>query len=253
MIDTHAHLCSPQFDRDRDAVIRRAQDAGVEAIVEVGYDVENSRCAVELAAKYPFIYAAVGVHPHDADKTREEDIDTLETLLAEPKVIAVGETGLDFYRNLSSPRKQEWLFQRLIALATFHKKPLIIHSRNSWRKVVEVIRTCASESLTGVFHCFPEGVQETLLADSLGFSVGLGGSFTYGRRERDEVIKRVKPGKLLLETDCPYLAPAGHRGKRNEPSYLAEILATISQLRGESTQMVEKVTTENARTLFGLD
>jgi TatD DNase family protein len=222
-IDTHAHIDMDQYDTDRDDVIQRARDNGVEYIVNVGCDIESSLRAIELTEQYEFIYASAGIHPHDVKSIDDSTYDKLRELLAHPKVIALGETGLDFFKNYSPRDLQLTHFRKQVELAKELNKPLIIHCRDANKEIIEILSDYYNkgDSLSGIFHCF-SGDQE--LADSaleLGFYISFSGSVTFKKSEglRD-VAKTIPADRLFSETDCPFLAPIPMRGKRNEPAFV---------------------------------
>jgi TatD DNase family protein len=254
MIDTHAHLGQPAFNEDRREVIDRSFEEGCEAIIEVGWDLASSRAAVRLAEREENIYAAVGVHPHDADKVTLGDLDKLAVMLDSPKVVALGETGLDFYRNYSPPAVQREVFRREIAIARERGVPLIIHDREAHADVLKTLRWDKASEVGGVMHCFSGDVETAKQVVELGFSLGFGGSLTYGRKEAvwKEILQVIPRERIVLETDCPWLSPAPFRGKRNEPSRVKIVIEKMAELLSEEPGEVERVTTENARRLFGL-
>lgn len=254
MIDTHAHLGQPDFNEDRREVIDRSFEQGCEAIIEVGWDLESSRAAVRLAEREKNIYAAVGVHPHEADKVRLEDLDKLAAMLESPKVVALGETGLDFYRNYSPPAVQREVFRREIAIAREKQVPLIVHDRDAHADVLKTLRWDKASEVGGVLHCFSGDVETARQAVELGFSLGIGGSLTYGRKEAvwKEILKAVPRDRIVLETDCPWLSPAPYRGKRNEPARVRVVIEKMAELLGEDPREVERATSDNARRIFGL-
>jgi TatD DNase family protein len=254
MIDTHAHLGHTDFSRDRREVIARSFEEGCEAIVEVGWDAASSKAAAGLAAEHPRIYASVGIHPHEADGATVDSFETIAELLKKPKVVAIGETGLDFYRNYSSPVRQREIFRWQIALARSNSLPLIIHDRDAHADVLSTLRRERGAEVGGVMHCFSGDVETARQAVEMGFHIGLGGSLTYGRKEdiwRD-ILRVVPLERMLLETDCPWLSPAPYRGKRNEPMRVGIVLDKLSQLLGADRAELERVTSENARRLFRL-
>jgi len=255
MIDTHAHLGYPDFDGDRAEVIARAFEAGCEAVVEVGWDLGSSRAAVRLAEREPRIFAVVGIHPHEAEKASLDALEKLGGLLDRPKVVGLGETGLDFYRNYSPPALQRELFKRQIGLAREKSVPLVIHDRDAHADVLKILRWERASEVGGVMHCFSGDVETARQAVDLGFHLGFGGSLTYGRREEiwKEILREVPRDRILLETDCPWLSPAPFRGKRNEPARLRIVVEKMAELLGESPQELERTTSENARRLFKLD
>ncbi len=255
MIDTHAHLGYPDFNSDRREVIDRSFEAGCEAIVEVGWDLKSSGAAVGLAQREHRIYAAVGVHPHEAGTVTPETLDKLERLLDRPKVVALGETGLDFYRNLSPPAVQREVFRRQIALAGEKSKPLVIHDRDAHADVLKTLRREKASEVGGVMHCFSGDVETARQAVDLGFCIGLGGSLTYGRKEDvwREILQVTPRDRIVVETDCPWLSPAPFRGKRNEPARVRIVIEKLAELLGAEPGEVERFTTENARRLFRLD
>ncbi len=255
MIDTHAHLGHTDYDADRREVIDRSFAEGCEAIVEVGWDLPSSRDAARLAEREDRIYAAVGIHPHEAGAATIDSLEKLGKLLDRPKVVALGETGLDFFRNLSPPAVQREIFRRQIALAREKSVPLIIHDRDAHADVLKTLRWDKASEVGGVMHCFSGDVETARQAVDLGFHLGLGGSLTYGRKEDvwREILQVVPRDRILLETDCPWLSPAPFRGKRNEPARLRIILEKMAELLNEKTEEVERFTSANARRLFGLD
>lgn len=255
LIDSHAHLDFPEFDEDREEVIARAFSAGVEAIINVGADLSSSRAALSLAQRYGPIYAAVGVHPHEAKTLNQEALAGLRALAESPKVVAIGEIGLDYYRNLSPRDVQLRAFEEQLALASELKKPVIIHDRDAHKDVMDTLsRWMAKGKLAGgVLHCFSGDLGMARKALEWGFYISFAGPVTFTNARRLAEIARELPlDKILIETDCPYLAPHPHRGRRNEPAYLKLVAQAIATLRGESLEEVARRTAANARTLFNM-
>lgn len=256
MIDSHAHLDFPQFDEDREQVIGRAREAGITTIVNVGADLVSSQRSVGLAERYPFIYAAVGIHPHDADALDESVINTLRTMARHPRVVAIGEIGLDYYRTLSPRDRQVDAFERQLELAESLKLPFIVHDRDAHDAVMSTLEAMATGpgSLRGVLHCFSGDVSMADRALELGLHISVGGPVTFrNARLLPDVVREIPLSRLLLETDCPYLAPHPYRGKRNEPAYLLLVAQAVATLKGVSVSEVQRTTSRNVRVLFGLD
>ena len=253
LIDTHTHLEMEDFDGDRDAVVARARQAGVELMITVGTSLTYCRKALEVAARYPGIYVAVGIHPHDAQSIDETTYDELRQMAALEKVVAYGEIGLDFFRNLSPRQVQIERFGEQLELAVEVGLPVIIHDRDAHRETLEMLGARQGR-LTGVVHCFSGDRAMARKCLDLGFSLSVPGTVTFPKAEElRSVVKYVPLEFLLLETDAPYLAPQPHRGKRNEPAYMAKTAAKIAELQGLSYEEVASRTTENARKLFGLN
>lgn len=250
MIDSHAHLTMRKYRKDLDAVLARAWEAGVRAVVNVGFDVDSSAEGAHLAEREPDVFAAVGVHPHDADTVDDYVLSYLEELSAGSKVVAIGEIGLDFYRNLSPRRIQEEVFVNLLSLAKKVELPVIIHDRDAHRRVMEILR--AEGASRGVMHCFSGDMGLAKQALDLGFYISFAGPITYDGRKAGEIIKNMPPDKILIETDCPYLTPVPYRGKRNEPAYVRFVLERVAGILGKPVEEAEALTDENARRLFNL-
>ncbi|MBD3297760.1 MAG: YchF/TatD family DNA exonuclease [candidate division Zixibacteria bacterium] len=253
MIETHAHLDFPQFDDDREAAIKRAADAGIHTIINIGTDWDSCDRVIELAEAHPRLFAAVGIHPHDA-KIWEGDrsSERLKTLAEHPKVVAIGEIGLDYYRNNSPRDKQRVAFVEQIAVAKDMNLPIVIHNRDAFNDIFEVLLMERAYDVGGVLHCFSEGVAEAEKSIDLGFHLSVNGILTYKKATMAEVGKSVRLDRLLLETDCPFLAPHPHRGKRNEPAYVAFVGDKLAELRGTPVDEIADVTDENANRLFRL-
>lgn len=252
LIDTHAHLDFPQFAHDRAEVIRRAQEVGVAAIINVGVDLKSSLASVRLAEEHQGVYAVVGIHPHDAAGATEQAFAELWSLVQHPKVVAVGEIGLDYYRDHSPREVQRRVFRRLLALAVEADLPVIIHTRQAWDDVLGIVRELVGMKGRGVFHCFSGGAHEAQQVLEVGFHVSFTGVLTFKNARAAEVLPRVPLSRLLLETDCPYMAPEPHRGKRNEPAYVHLIAQKAGEILHLPLAEVARTTTHNARLLFGL-
>lgn len=261
MIDTHAHLDFKEFDPDRDEVIRRAYAGGVEKIINVGCNLERSRDSIELARKYKNIYASIGVHPHDVGKYKKERMkDELEKLIQSNKVVAIGECGLDYYRleKEEDKEKQKEFFKIQLEIAYNKGVPLIIHCRDAFNDLLEILKDSKFKnpnSKQGVTHCFSGNRQIARQFLELGFLISFTGSITYTKPEGEllKVVKEVPLEKIMIETDCPYLAPVPHRGERNEPLYVKYIAEKIAEVKGIDLEEVKRKTTENAKWLFGLE
>jgi TatD DNase family protein len=250
LVDTHTHLNDRRFAGDVDAVIERARAAGVGAMVVVGYDLASSRRAVQLAQRSPWLWAAVGIHPHEARLATPATLAEIEALASEPRVIAIGECGLDFYRNLSPPAAQRAAFEAQLALAARRGLPVIVHSRAALAETLERL-AALRPPLAGVLHCFDGTLEQARQAIELGFWISCAGPLTYRRDPAlAGVIARVPLERLVIETDCPWLSPAGHRGERNEPAYLPLIAQAVSRVRGVPLETVARHTTQNAAALF---
>jgi TatD DNase family protein len=253
LVDTHAHIQMRQFDSDRDAVIAAAFAAGVGQIVVPGTDVATSRDAVDLAARYPRrIFAAVGTHPHDASTLDAAALAAQRELTAAPGVVAIGEIGLDFYRNLSPREQQEAALIAQIGLAREKGLPIILHNRESHEVMIALLRANAG-GVRGVFHCFigDQGMARDAL--DLGFWLSFAGPVTYPRNtELAEVAAWAPLDRILVETDCPYLTPVPHRGQRNVPRHVALTAARLAELRGIPFEDLARVTAANAATVFNL-
>jgi TatD DNase family protein len=255
VIDTHAHVDGPRFDEDRAEVLRRAAAAGVRHLVNVGHDVASSRRSAAMAAADPGVSAAVGIHPHEAGRTTDADFAEIERLAASPRVVAIGECGLDRGPHNDAPLDaQERLLRRHVDLARRRGLPLVIHNRDTYPDLFRILEDEASRGpLRGVMHCFSGGVEEARRSVALGFHVSFSGVLTFRNAERTREAARVVPlDRLLVETDCPYLAPEPHRGKRNEPAFVALTLRRLAEVRGADPAELERATDENAVAAFGL-
>ncbi len=254
IVDTHAHLDFEAFDADRAEVILRAREAEIGAIINVAIDRASSEASVALASEYPDVWATVGVHPHDAASVTEEDYAELLKLGKHPKVVAVGEVGLDYYRNLSPEERQKEVFRDMLTLARELDLPLIIHTRAAGEDTLAVLREALREGpLRGVFHCFSGDVEMARQVLGLGFYISFCGNLTFKNSRAPEVLKEVPLERLLLETDSPFLAPVPYRGKRNEPAYVRLTARKIAEVKGVPVSEVSAVTTRNAVELFGIE
>jgi TatD DNase family protein len=266
LIDTHAHLDFAKFDTDRAAVIERAKAAGVAAILNAGTGVGSSQRAVELAAQYDMVYAAVGMHPHDAKKLDGAALAELRNLASRPGVVAVGEIGLDFYRDRSPRDVQRRAFQAQLAWAARLGKPVIIHDRDAHDEILAILTDWAeglrnspltgngnpSAARLGVLHTFSGDLAMAEKAIALGFYISISGPVTYkNARQLPGIVQALPLDRLLVETDCPFLAPHPYRGKRNEPAHVRLVAERIAEIKGTSFDEVAQATTANAQRLFG--
>lgn len=251
LADTHAHLDLDDYRHDREEVVGRARAAGVGFIINVGFDEATSDASVALSDAHPFIYASVGLHPHHAASLTDDLLDRFERLAAHPKVVAIGETGLDHFRDLSPREDQERAFRAQIRLAKKVGLPLIIHNRDALLDVLRVVDDEAAPEAGGVMHCFPGDAAYAREVVERGFHVGVGGPVTYSPRGRlVGVATAVRQDRLVLETDAPWLPPVPHRGRRNEPAYVRLVAERVAELRGMSPADLARVTTGNAVRLF---
>jgi len=299
LVDSHTHIDMREFDADRERVLHRAREAGVIAVIDIGIDIASSEAAIALAEKHSDVFATVGIHPHDASKLTDSAMGRLEELAKHPKVVAIGETGLDFYRNRSSKESQVESFQRQLELASKAGLPVVIHSRNAKDEVFEILReytmkyrqppvspnlggnlkslggtpsspgpsdigrTPLSQELAGggvenggrpvgVLHCFSGDAELGKKYIDMGFLLSFAGPVTYPKSSAAGVAKEIPLDKMLIETDCPFLAPQAHRGKRNEPSYVSYVASKIAEVKGILSASVAEVASANAIRLFRL-
>jgi TatD DNase family protein len=253
LVDSHCHLDGEAFDADRAAVIVRARAAGVESMVAIGSGdgPPDLEAGIRLADAYPFIYATIGVHPHDAAKAAAETWTGLAALSAHPKVVAVGEIGLDYHYNFSPPETQREVFVRQLELAREAALPIVIHTREAWEDTVRLIgERYAGAERGGIFHCFSGGPREAEEALALGFHISYSGIITFPNGEAVREALRLTPlDRILIESDSPYLAPVPYRGKRNEPAYVVETAKKAAEVKGLSVDEIAATTTENWKRL----
>jgi len=252
LVDSHAHLNEDIFDEDLDEVIERAKSSGVEKIVVVGYDLPSSEKAISLSQRYPgFLYATCGIHPHEARNIREIDFEYLRQMAMEPSVVAIGETGLDYFKMYSPKDIQKDVFISQLEIARELSLPVVIHTRKAFPDVLQIVEN-KREDLKGVFHCFSGGVQEAKKITELDFFISFSGSLTYGSKRLEESLKIVRPERLLIETDSPYLSPSPVKGRRNEPSFLLLVFEKVcSILQKEKEKLAERICL-NSSSLFNL-
>ncbi len=250
LFDSHAHLDDEKFDEDREEVITRSLQNGVTGIINAGSCMASSAQSVALAAQYDNIYAAVGIHPHDAKSAQEADYAQLAAWAQLEKVVAIGEIGLDYYYDFSPRDLQRTVFTRQIDVARQMDMPFIIHDRDAHGDILDVLKKEA-KGLTGVLHCFSGSLEMAKEVIKLGFYISIAGPVTFKNAAKlPEIIKNVPLERLLVETDCPYLTPHPHRGKRNEPAYVKIVAEQVAQLREMELADLAKYTTENTKKLF---
>lgn len=250
LFDSHAHIDNVRFTDDRDEVIKRAQDNGISGIINAGACMESSVNSIRLAEQYDLIYAAVGVHPHDAKEIKPGDYEQLAEWTKHHKVVAIGEIGLDYYYDLSPREVQQEAFIAQIDVARQTGMPIIIHDRDAHGDVLRIVKKEA-KGLTGVFHCYSGSMEMMREVIALGFYVAFGGSVTFKNAAKLPAIAAAVPlDKLLLETDCPYLAPEPRRGRRNEPGNVRYVAEYIAELRQIELEVLAEATTNNVKRLF---
>lgn len=252
LIDSHTHIQVSQFDHDREEMLQRAVEAGVMHILIIGINLETSLTAVELAEKNDHLYATVGMHPHNAVDFTSEVLSTYRDLLRHPKVIALGEIGLDYYRDLSPRNTQKDVFEKQLDLAEDTGMPIIIHNRDAYDDILPILEKRKGK-LRGVLHCFTGDVERMQKSLEIGFHIGIGGIVTYPKAVDVQLVaKEVPIDRLLIETDCPWLTPQFRRGKRNEPAYVRAVAEKIAELRNTSVEIVGEMTSGNFFSLFGI-
>jgi TatD DNase family protein len=258
IVDTHCHLTLEAFDDDRQEVIDRALKNGIHKIVVPGMDLESSREAIALAETYPSIYAAVGIHPHHASQWGSSYREEFNSLAKSPKVVAIGEIGLDYYRNLSPKQQQLDVFRTQLEIAAELKLPVIIHNREATSDIIEYLYTWSKRhrfsagQKMGVLHAFSAELTTAFQVIDAGFLVGIAGPITYKNAESlREISVKIPLAKILIETDAPYLTPHPHRGKRNEPAYVRLVAEHLSKILGREYSEIARVTSNNAASLFG--
>lgn len=252
LIDTHAHLQMNKYDSDRNEAVARAVEAGVECIINASFDLPSSQRAVELAEEHENLYAAVGVHPHDAKLLDHKAYDALRELAKHPKVVAIGEMGLDYYRDLSPRSIQKLAFEKQLRLAAEVDLPVIVHNRDAHQDTIAILKQHADQ-LRGVMHCFSGDIAFADNCIQLGLYISFAGPITYPKsHELRNVAAHVPENSFFVETDCPYLTPQFKRGKRNEPSYVKVVAKKIAEIRRVTFPEIARLTTSNARAMFGV-
>jgi len=256
IIDTHAHLDMDQYDADREEVIQRARDNGVDYILNIGCDVESSARSLELAEQYDFIYATAGIHPHDVKSIDDTTYAELRRLLAHPRMVAVGEIGLDYFKNYSPQDLQRTHFRKQLELAKELDKPIIVHCRDANEDMISILSEFYkpnNRARSGIFHCFSGNQKLADKALGMGFYISFSGSVTFKKSdELRAVAKTIPADRLFVETDCPFLTPAPNRGKRNEPSFVHHTAQLVAEVRGLRVEDVQRTTELNFFELFGI-
>lgn len=253
LIDTHAHLNDSRFESDRELMLDRAKNAGVLGVVTIGIDVETSRECLSLAEQYPLLWAAVGIHPNHTAEAHENDWSQIVELSQHPRVIAIGESGLDRYWKKAPLELQEEFFRKHLALAREKAKPIIIHCREAASDVVRVLRDEFEQNgpITGIMHSFCEDEATAQHCLAMGLHISFSGILTYKTAESIRQVARMIPlERLLIETDCPYLSPVPYRGQRNEPAFVAHTAQQLATIREMTIEQIGQITTDNARRLF---
>lgn len=253
LVDSHAHLELEPLVNDADAVVKRAAEAGVAAIITVGIDLEDVQRALEIADRFEPVFASVGFHPHNARAANEKALYEMEQSAAHPKVVAYGEIGLDFFRNLSPQSVQKAVFQQQLFLAKALGTPVVIHLRNAYEQGLAMLEQAAPFPAGGVIHCFSGNERDAERAIALGFHISIPGTITYKKNEKfRSIVKGLPADRLLLETDCPFLSPEPKRGKTNEPANVVYTAQKVAEVRNVSFEEVARTTTRNAIRLFNL-
>jgi TatD DNase family protein len=251
LIDTHCHLDFPDYNQDRDAVLKRAKSEGIEAVINIGSSLKGSRDSVELSEKYDFVYASVGLHPHEADEFTEQSLETIESLARNKKVVAVGEIGLDYFKNFSKHEKQRTQFIRLLDLAKKLNLPAILHCRDAQEDLLGICKE--KMPFKAVVHCFSGDEAFLKSCLDLGFFVSFTCNITYKKAENlRQIVKAAPLDRVLLETDAPFLSPESLRGKRNEPQNVKVLADKIARIKGIEFNAVADITTKNSKSFFNL-
>lgn len=254
LFDTHVHLNARQFMEDREEVIQSAFDAGVKYMVVVGFDHETIPLAIEIAEQYDSIYAAIGWHPVDAIDMTDEDFKWIEELCSHPKVVALGEMGLDYHWDKSPKDVQKDVFRKQINLAKKVNMPIIIHNREATEDIIKILKEENAKEVGGIMHCYNDSVKYVQDCLDMNFYMSFGGTVTFKNAPLpQEAVLEVPDNRLLIETDAPFLAPHPNRGKRNEPAYVKLVAERIADLRGVSYEEISSMTTQNAFDFFGID
>lgn len=252
IFDTHAHYDDEAFDDDREQLLERMQNRGVEYIVNVGASIASCKSTIGLIRRFPYVYGALGVHPDEVAELTEEDYKWLEKSIYKPKIVAVGEIGLDYHWN-DNKDVQIKAFERQMDIAREAELPIIIHSRDAAEDTYEVMKANNAGQLGGVVHCFSYTKEMAQKFMDMGFYLGIGGVVTFKNAKKlKEVVEYMPMDKMLLETDCPYMAPEPNRGKRNDSFYLPYVVNAISEIKGITPSQVIDITTENAKNLYGI-
>jgi len=251
--DTHTHLYSEAFDDDRDLIIKNAMDLGVERFFIPAIDSTYTKAMLELQKAYPDnMFLMAGLHPTHVKENFEEELAHVEAMIQEYKYHAIGEIGIDLYWDKTFLKQQQEAFRYQIRLAKKNSLPIVIHCREAFDEIFEVLETEKSEDLFGIFHCFTGTLEQAEKAISFNMKLGIGGVVTFKNGKLDTFLAQIDLKHIVLETDSPYLAPVPLRGKRNESSYLIHVLEKLSDIYGESTETIAKITTENSMTVFGI-
>ncbi|PLX78153.1 MAG: radical SAM protein [Desulfuromonas sp.] len=253
LIDTHAHLDSSQYHEDLDAVLLRAQENGISNIITIGCDLPSSKKSVALAESIPGLYAAVGVHPHDASTVDAACLREIGQLAGSDKVVAVGEIGLDYYRDRSPRETQRKVFSQQIELAKEMNLPIIVHDRDAHFDVIDIMGQSGAEDVGGILHCFSGDLDMARKCIDLGFLISFAGPLTYPKNDQlRDIARQIPTEHLLVETDCPYLAPQKFRGKRNEPAYVRHTAEKLAEIKGLSMEDISRIVQLNCQRLFGI-
>jgi len=253
LIDTHAHLQWPVFKNDREQVIERAFSGGLAAIINIGYDLNASHEAVQIANNHKNVYAVVGIHPHNAKTIRTDVLASLRELARAPKVVAIGEIGLDYYRDLSPRQQQTEAFEEQLQLAKELQLPVVIHDREAHADFLQMMRKFGKE-ISGVLHCFSGSIEMAEEAIKLGYMISIAGPVTFPNARRlHQVVEHLPTESIVLETDCPWLTPQSKRGKRNEPAFVVETAHKVADLKGIEVTELAEITSRNARQLLRIE
>ena len=253
IFDTHAHYDDEQYDADRDELLSQMRDFGISNIVNVGANLESSKRSVELSHKYDFIYSAVGVHPSDCEELNEERLESIREMSRDERCVAIGEIGLDYHWPEPAPELQKKWFKAQLDIARGVELPVVIHSRDAAADTLDILKSERVGEIGGVVHCFSYSREVARQCVDMGLYIGIGGVLTFKNgRKMVEVVEQTPMDRILLETDCPYLAPEPFRGKRNNSTYLPYVVSKMAEIKGISEEEVIRITEENAKRMYKL-